>query len=126
MSVVVAAKNEEEVLPGTLQVLRAIRAQEFGSLEIVVGVGDSEDRTEQIALELADKTVPVGLGPSRARNQAAAVAEGQILVFVDAETRPVRGAITRIMEMAASIAQGTYARHQDGVSEELPLLQEDE
>lgn len=125
VSVVIPAKNEEEVLPGTLQALQTIRAQEFGSLDIVVGVGDSEDGTEQIALELADKVVRVGLGPSRARNQAAAIAEGEILIFLDADAKPLPGAIKRIVEMTALKAEGTYEGYQDVVSGEPPLLQKE-
>lgn len=92
LSVIMPAYRAERVLP------RALEALERSDLdrsewEIVVSVdGDSmgfdDDRTADIALQSADVVVRLPgrpRGPAYARNRAAEVARGDILVFVDSD-----------------------------------------
>lgn len=84
-SVIVSALNEEKVLEGTL---KAVLAQNHKSFELIVSDGQSNDRTVDIAHGFTDKVVSspdVNLGAGR--NKGARIARGDILVFVDADTR---------------------------------------
>lgn len=84
ISVVIPALNEEKYLESTL---RALRCSEYGKkFEIIVADGGSKDRTLKIARKYADKVVVTGRGVSKGRNAGAAVAKGDVLLFVDADT----------------------------------------
>lgn len=126
VSVVIPAKNEEERLPVTLNALRSIMDREYQNLEIVIGVGISKDDTQRIAQYLANVVVSVGVGPSLARNQAARAASGEILVFLDADARPLPGTISRIVEVTDSNTVGTCALRPDVVNWRLLLPAKEE
>lgn len=83
-SVVVPAYNEEKYITRTL---RALRTQTFTDFEVIVKDGKSRDQTVKTAKKLADKVVSIpDSSAAEARNQGAHHAEGQILVFTDADT----------------------------------------
>ena len=86
ISIVVPAFNEERLLGGTLQ---AIRAAASFPHELIVCDNNSTDRTADIAREHGAKVVfePVNQ-ISRARNAGAAAASGEWLLFVDADSQP--------------------------------------
>lgn len=115
VSMIIPAKNEERCLTQTLRALRSIKAEEYPHLEIVVGVGASNDRTHEIARTYADRVVDVGEGPSRARNEAARCASGDVFVFLDADAVPLAGAIDRIVHAlgAEGHVVGTCAMYPD-------------
>lgn len=83
VSVIVPARNEERNLPRSLGSL-----QDDSILEIIVADGASSDRTREVAESLGARVVSqtgermtIGQG----RNQAAALAEGELLAFFDAD-----------------------------------------
>ena len=90
MSVIIPALNEEKLLPGILEQFTP-ELREAHQLEIIVSDGGSTDRTLQIAREAADcvvenvpyrkQTISIG------RNRGALVARGDVLVFLNADTR---------------------------------------
>ena len=83
-SIVVPAYNEEKYIDKTL---KALKNQTFTDLEIIVKDGKSRDRTVKMAKKLADKVISVqDRSAADARNQGARHAEGEILVFMDADT----------------------------------------
>ncbi len=83
-SVVVPAYNEEKYIHRTLQ---AIRKQTYTNFEVIVKDGKSADETVRIARKLANRVVSSrDLSAADARNQGAHFAEGEILVFMDADT----------------------------------------
>jgi len=83
-SVVVPAYNEEKCIKETL---RALRNQTFKDFEVIVKDGRSRDQTVKIAQKFADKVVSVqDCSAADARNQGAHYAQGEILVFMDADT----------------------------------------
>jgi len=83
-TVVIPAYNEEKYIHRTLN---ALRTQAFRDFEIVVKDGNSKDQTVRIARKLADKVVSTpDQSAADARNQGASCAEGDILVFMDADT----------------------------------------
>ena len=83
-SVVVPTYNEAEYLDETL---RALRNQTIENFEIIVKDGLSRDQTVKVAKQLADKVISNhdrSIGD--ARNQGAHYAQGEVLVFVDADS----------------------------------------
>ena len=92
VSIVVPAFNEERLLPGTLEsIAAATRAfdQPGWAHELIVCDNNSTDRTAEIATAAGARVVfePVNQ-ISRARNAGAALATGDWLIFVDADSHP--------------------------------------
>ncbi len=80
-SVVIPTKDEEKYLPKLLVILRT---QTLQPKEIIVADACSTDATRDIALNLGARVVDGGL-PSVGRNAGAAVASGELLLFLDAD-----------------------------------------
>jgi len=80
VSVVIPTCNEENWLPRLLHNLQSIARFR----EIIVADHDSRDRTADIARQVGCRVVPGGR-PGIARNRGAAVASGEILLFLDAD-----------------------------------------
>jgi glycosyltransferase involved in cell wall biosynthesis len=102
LSVIVPAFNEERLLCGTLQHLRAgISAfEERGwSSELIVCDNNSTDRTAEIARAAGARVVFEPLNQiARARNTGARAASGDWLLFVDADSSPSLGLFQAMME----------------------------
>jgi glycosyltransferase involved in cell wall biosynthesis len=86
ISIIIPTLNEEKYLEPTL---KAIKHQDYkGGCEIIVSDGGSKDRTIEIADKYADKIVKTNKkGIAVGRNAGAKHAEGDILVFIDADTQ---------------------------------------
>jgi len=96
VSVIVPAFNEEKFLSDTLE---SVRKQTYRNIELIVKDGLSTDRTVAIAKRYADKVVSKkDTSVGDARNQAAATAEGDILVFIDADTLLAPDVIEKIVK----------------------------
>jgi GT2 family glycosyltransferase len=86
ISFVVPAYNEEFELPQTLESIRV--AAQNRQYEIIVVDDASTDRTEVVAREAGVKLVSINRRQiSAARNAGARAAGGDVLFFVDADTR---------------------------------------
>ncbi len=81
VSIVIPTLNEEKYLP---VLLGSILAQDFRAYEIIVADSNSKDRTRQIAEKFGCKIIAGGL-PAKARNNGAKVAEGEWVLFLDAD-----------------------------------------
>lgn len=84
ISVIIPAHNEEEVIPRTLD---ALRRQNYPAFETIVVTNGCTDRTAEVVRNQCDQLYELperGLGP--ARNLGAGKANGQLLVFLDADT----------------------------------------
>jgi glycosyltransferase involved in cell wall biosynthesis len=102
VSVIVPAFNEERLLAATLGSIRDATTafdQQGWSSEVIVCDNNSTDRTSQIAVKAGAKVVfePVNQ-IARARNTGAAHANGEWLIFVDADCYPTP-------ELFADVAQ---------------------
>ena len=84
LAVIVPALDEEAVIGETLGALAALRR--LGH-RVVLADGGSRDRTPDIARELADHVIVAPRGRARQMNAGAAVAEGDVLLFLHADTR---------------------------------------
>ena len=83
VSVVVPARNEEELLP---RCLFALRQQEFGNFEIVVVDSASTDNTQQVARSFGGRVIHLEVpGVARARQAGFDAAEGDVIVSTDAD-----------------------------------------
>src|SRR6188508_2021282 len=92
VSIIVPAFNEERLLPDTLQSIASAAGafdQAGWSSELIVCDNNSTDRTAQIAAAAGARVVfePVNQ-ISRARNAGAAIATGDWVLFVDADSHP--------------------------------------
>jgi len=83
LSIVIPTKNEEKLLPVLLE---SIKKQTFKDYEVIVADNKSQDRTLEIAREYGCRVVRGGL-PGKARNAGAKFAKGNIILFLDADTR---------------------------------------
>jgi glycosyltransferase involved in cell wall biosynthesis len=114
ISIIVPAFNEERLLPATLEIIAAAaRAFEQAgwSSELIVCDNNSTDRTAQIAAAAGARVVFEPLNQiSRARNAGAAVATGEWLVFIDADSHPSAALfadVVRAIERGDCIAGGS-------------------
>jgi glycosyltransferase involved in cell wall biosynthesis len=84
ISVIVPAHNEEAYLGATLD---ALNCQDYGNFEILVVANGCIDRTADVAFEKCSRLLTLdkkGLGP--ARNLGGRLANGDLLIFLDADT----------------------------------------
>jgi len=106
VSVVVPTLNEEKYIENCL---KALKNQNYkGRYEIIVADGMSRDRTAKIAKEFADKVIVVKKrGAAAERNAGAKEAEGEILLFIDADTVANFNLITEIAKAFRGKVVGT-------------------
>ena len=83
LSVVVPTFNEEAIIAATLAA-----ARQPGAAELIVVDGGSQDETVRLARAAADRVVEVERGRARQMNAGAAVARGNVLLFLHADTCP--------------------------------------
>ncbi len=106
LSVVVPAYNEERLLAATLRHIRAglhVFDERGWSTELLVCDNNSTDRTAGIARAAGARVVfePVNQ-ISRARNSGAAVACGDWLLFVDADSSPSPALFAEVLQVMES------------------------
>ena len=98
-SIIIPAHNEEKYLQKTLD---SIKSQTLTDYEIVVVTNGCTDKTEEIAKKNIDaKTRHLSLpkpNVSVARNAGALNAQGELLLFLDADTQLVPDSIQKIKE----------------------------
>ena len=87
ISFIVPAYNEELELPSTIATIRAA-AEEIDKYEIIVVDDASTDATPEIAVKTGVQVVSINRRQiAAARNAGARAARGEVLFFVDADTR---------------------------------------
>ena len=88
LSIIIPAYNEEKLLPETLRLIRAAMKPLENACELIVVDNESTDRTGEIAMQSGAHIVPEKVhNIGRVRNTGAAAANGEILVFIDADTQ---------------------------------------
>jgi rSAM/selenodomain-associated transferase 2 len=95
LSIIVPMLNEEAGIGATLSGLRELGA------EIIAVDGGSSDKSVEIAQALADQVVHATRGRARQMNAGAAVAQGEVLLFLHADTRLPPAADRLIFEAIA-------------------------
>ena len=81
LSIIIPTLNEEKYLPIFLE---QIKKQPFDDYEIIVADANSNDETVEIAKNYGCKIVDGGI-PAKGRNEGAKVAQGDTLLFMDAD-----------------------------------------
>jgi rSAM/selenodomain-associated transferase 2 len=103
ISVIVPALNEAATIARTLARLR-----EPEVLEIVVVDGRSEDGTAAVARPLADRVIETPAGRARQMNAGAAIARGDVLFFLHADTLPPQGFAAAIVGACGEAIGGRF------------------
>lgn len=117
LSIILPVLNEARGIAETLAALRPLAA------EIIVVDGGSDDATPAIAQRLADQLITAPRGRARQMNAGAAVARGDILLFLHADTLlPVGADQSIIAALAAGAAWGRFDVRITGESLWLPLI----
>ena len=111
LSFVVPAHNEENELPAALHAIHRAAAAAQETYELIVVDDASTDRTPGIARELGARLINIDRRQiAAARNAGAGVARGDILFFVDADTRIAPAHVTSGMNALAQGFTGGSAR----------------
>ncbi|MFA6147187.1 MAG: TIGR04283 family arsenosugar biosynthesis glycosyltransferase [bacterium] len=126
ISVIIPTLDEEEGIG------RAIRScREAGPCEVIVVDGGSRDRTVEIARAEADAVIIAPRGRAAQMNAGAAVARGEVLLFLHADTLLPRGSVPAAVatlqdpaviggafrvRLAASRGAGRYVRAALGIT----------
>jgi rSAM/selenodomain-associated transferase 2 len=99
LSIIVPALDEAAGIAATLERLRPLRAVGH---EVLVVDGGSADATAAVAAPLADRVLQAPRGRASQMNAGAAVASGDVLVFLHADTRLPAGADRLILDGLAA------------------------
>jgi len=90
-SVIIPALNEEKLLPELLKSLLKPELKNNFNYELIVSDGGSQDKTISIAKKFTDKVITADKNEkqniAKGRNNGAANAEGDILVFINADVK---------------------------------------
>ena len=111
LSIVIPAYNEEAVLEQTLRTLLASVEAIGAPYEVIVVDDASTDRTAEIARSFGVAVVSINLRKiSAVRNAGARAAQGEMLIFVDADTLVPPEALASAVEAFQQGAVGGGAR----------------
>ena len=81
ISIIIPAYNEEKYLPKLLQ---SIKKQNFHDYEIIVADANSKYKTKEVDISYGAKVINGGR-PAFGRNNAAKIAQGEYLLFLDSD-----------------------------------------
>jgi len=103
ISIIIPTRNESATIAATLAPLR-----ERDVLELIVVDGGSADETRAVAEPLADRVIESLAGRARQMNAGAAVARGEILLFLHADTLVPPGFAAAIVAACESGIGGRF------------------
>lgn len=120
LSIIVPVLNEAEGIAATLDALAPLRA---AGHELIVVDGGSHDATVPLSRERADQVLDGPRGRARQMNAGAALAQGEVLLFLHADTRLPPSADAHIATALAQAAVwGRFDVHIEGRSRWLPVV----
>jgi glycosyltransferase involved in cell wall biosynthesis len=94
LSIIIITLNEENYLP---HLLNWIKEQNFKDYEVIISDAGSKDRTIEIAKDFGCKVVSGGL-PAKGRNQGAKLAQGDLLLFLDADIILPKNSLEKLLK----------------------------
>jgi glycosyltransferase involved in cell wall biosynthesis len=105
-SIIVPAHNEAQYLAGCLDAIDQAAARSGGVVEVIVVLNRCTDDTERIARDRGARIAHCeGRNLAAIRNAGAALAKGEILVTIDADSRMSENALA---EAGEALASGRY------------------
>jgi len=111
ISVIVPTHNEEDLLPECLESVLNERAD----LQLVIVDGASSDKTLQVARRYTGEVISLAKADLSAQlNTGAAAADGDILLFLHADSRLTPGLLSRLMEMPEDVIGGAFTMQLEG------------
>ena len=120
LSIVMPVLDESAGIQSALVALTAFRAR---GCEVIVVDGGSADGTPQLALPLSDRVLRGPRGRARQMNAGAAVAGGEVLLFLHADTRLPEAADRMLLDALARGADwGRFDVHIEGTASMLPVV----
>ena len=120
LSVVVPVLDEAAGIGATLQALAPLRA---AGHEVIVVDGGSQDATATLAAPLANAVLHSPRGRARQMNTGAAAAQGDVLLFLHADTTLPEGAATAVLQALQGGARwGRFDVAISGRSRWLPVV----
>lgn len=121
ISIIVPALNEAGGIAAALAVLAPLRRRGH---EVIVVDGGSSDGTAALSRGAADRVVLAPRGRASQLNAGAAIARGEILLFLHADTHLPEDADAKVLEGLASTrrAWGRFDVRIEGRSRWLPLI----
>lgn len=117
LSVIVPVWNEAAAIGALLQSLKPLRA---AGHEVIVADGGSTDGTQDLARPGCDQLVSAELGRSAQMNAGAAVAQGNVLLFLHADTQLPADALQQLRVFLAT--QNAWGRFDVCLSGSRPLF----
>ena len=120
VSIVVPVLDEAADIVAALTALQPLRA---AGAEVIVVDGGSSDDTVAFATPLADKVIPAPRGRGSQMNAGAALARGEVLLFLHADTHLPEGALTLVAgALRAGCVWGRFDVRIEGASLWLPVI----
>jgi rSAM/selenodomain-associated transferase 2 len=119
LSLIVPALDEAAGIAATLGALAPLRA---AGHEVIVADGGSIDGTAAIAARLADRVIQAPRGRARQMNAGAALATGEGLVFLHADTRLPTEAAQLVIEALGQRSWGRFDVRIEGRSPWLAIV----
>jgi len=116
LSVIIPVLNEAAGLAATLGDLQPLRPHHG---ELIVVDGGSDDDSPRLAAPLADRVIDSPRGRALQMNAGAALARGEILWFVHADTRIPPAVLERLLALAPG---ANWGRFDVRLSGDLPML----
>ena len=119
LSVIVPALDEAEGIAAALEALAPLRA---AGHEVIVVDGGSTDATAAIAARFADNVIQAPRGRARQMNAGAAIASGDALLFLHADTRLPQDASQLVLDALARVGWGRFDVRIEGRSPWLSVV----
>ena len=121
LSIIVPVLNEAALIEARLLALAPLRA---AGAQIILADGGSTDDTQALAAPHCDAVILAPRGRASQMNAGAAQADGEVLLFLHADTRLPEGAMALVLEGLAQTpaAWGRFDVRIEGRSRLLPLI----
>lgn len=103
ISIIIPSLDEAAGIVAALAVLQPLRA---AGVEVIVSDGGSSDTSVALAMPLADHVLTAPRGRARQMNAGAAVAQGDMLLFLHADTRLPENAADLVSQTVGDVLAG--------------------
>jgi rSAM/selenodomain-associated transferase 2 len=118
LSIIIPTLNEAGHIAATLESLQPLRQR---GVEVIIADGGSSDATIALAQNAADRVITAERGRARQMNAGAAIAQGEILCFLHADTRLPENADGLIVDGLAR-ARRSWGRFDVDIAGRHPML----